>query len=148
MKCFICCSNRLWGLEDVGGGVSLRGIDDQSEHNKLKMENDHSQTPGLLINWSKWLITINLFSATGCVIGLKTAEQPGGITGVLFFLAILCFAVSLLCSSFFVFLLSACGEQAPVIRKYTWLAQLQLGLFALGLLFVLGWIAILSRVVT
>jgi hypothetical protein len=114
----------------------------------MTMENDQAHQSELLINWSKWLISINLFSATGCVIGLKTAPQLGGITGTLFFFAILCFVLSLLCSSLFVFLLSAREGHVTVTRKYTWLAHIQLGLFALGSLFVLSWIAVLSRVVT
>lgn len=110
------------------------------------MEDDslHKNTP--LINWSKWLITINLFSATGCILGLKTAGEAKETTGILFFLAILSFLLSTICSTLFVFLLSKPAAQDNDQRAYTWLATVQWFLFTLGLVFVLGWIGFLSGV--
>jgi Na+/H+-dicarboxylate symporter len=35
----------------------------------------NEKTNELLANWSKWLITINVFAATGCIVGLKTAGE-------------------------------------------------------------------------
>ena len=104
--------------------------------------NEWEKKSHLLIDWSKWLIGINLFAATGCVIGLKTAVQPGGITGVLFFLAVACFMASACCAALLVFLLSASLHR----QKWNWLALIQLSLFVMGVLFVLAWVAVLSQV--
>lgn len=110
------------------------------------MDRDHVTKNELLINWSKWLITINLFSATGCILGLKTAGDAKEATGVLFFLAVLFFLLSTICSTLFVFLLSRPVIQENDRQNYTWLATVQWILFTLGLVFVIGWIAFLSGV--
>ncbi len=101
----------------------------------------------LLINWSKWLISINFLAATGCIIGLKTAAAPAvDKTGIFFFLAILAFSVSVICSTRFVFLMAQIGlQKSDTTAKHIWLAKLQWILFTLGLLFVLVWIGFMSK---
>jgi hypothetical protein len=112
-------------------------------------ENDDNKTNELLINWSKWLISINLFAAMGCIMALKTAGDAVTKTGIFFFAAIFCFCISLLFSTLFVFLLSgqALKNQPRNSFKIIWLAKLQWLLFSLGVLFVLVWISVLSKVV-
>lgn len=53
----------------------------------------------LLTNWSKWLISVNMFAATGCLVGLKTAGEATGKVGVVFFDAILSFGLSIVCAT-------------------------------------------------
>lgn len=113
-------------------------------------ENNFQRTADLLINWSKWLITLSFTSGVGCILAMKTSEAPAlQRTGAVFFTAILFFCLSILCSSLFVFLLSkeknVVGKQENI--KGLWLAKLQLVLFAIAILFVLIWIAIFSKVV-
>ena len=112
----------------------------------MDAEKDNNGSTESLTEWSKWLITINLFSATGCILGLKTAGEAKETTGVLFFLAILSFLLSTICSTLFVFLLSRPVTPEDDRTGYTWLATVQWILFALGLLFVIAWIAVLSEV--
>lgn len=103
----------------------------------------------LLTNWSKWLITINMFAATGCIVGLKTAGEATEKVGVYFFFAILSFGLSIVSSTLFVFLVarqSLSGGNEEDTSKFIWLAKLQWVLFALGLIFVMIWIGFLSRV--
>jgi hypothetical protein len=102
-----------------------------------------------LVNWSKWLITINLFSATGCIIGLKTAGEATDKVGIFFFAAILCFGLSIVCATLFVFLAAILPFETANNGKpkFIWLAKLQWISFTSGLLFVLAWIAVLSKVV-
>jgi hypothetical protein len=102
----------------------------------------------LLTNWSKWLITINMFAATGCIVGLKTAGEAAEKVGIYFFGAVLSFGMSIVCSTLFVFLIAKQGlknddDKTP---EFIWLAKLQWILFTAGLLFVLVWIGFLSRV--
>jgi hypothetical protein len=111
------------------------------------MEEKQQKRHELLANWSKWLITINVFAATGCIAGLKTAGMGLEKTGVYFFAAIVSFGLSIVCATLFVFLLA--GQDAGDTRKETpfiWLAKTQWGLFTLGLLFVLIWAGFLSGV--
>lgn len=102
----------------------------------------------LLINWSKWLISINVFAATGCIVGLKTAGQATEKVGLYFFVAIVSFSLSIVCATLFVFLLA--GQTVSNVEKDTpsfiWLAKIQWILFTLGLTFVLIWIGFLSKV--
>lgn len=102
----------------------------------------------LLTNWSKWLITINMFAATGCIVGLKTAGEATEKVGVFFFVAILSFGLSIVCATLFVFLLARqnLGINDNDTLKFIWLAKLQWILFTLGLVFVLIWIGFLSKV--
>lgn len=102
----------------------------------------------LLTNWSKWLITINMFAATGCIVGLKTAGESTDKVGVFFFAAILLFGLSIVCSTLFVFLLAkqGLGNGDMNTSRFIWLAKLQWILFTLGFIFVLVWIGFLSKV--
>jgi hypothetical protein len=96
----------------------------------------------LLTDWSKWLISINFLSAVGCVVALKTGKPVPAI-GMFFFIAILCFALSMLTSSLFTLLLAR-NEDAETIVKhphFVWMAVVQWIFFATGLFFVLLWIA-------
>lgn len=106
---------------------------------------DNSNEP--LINWSKWLITINTFAATGCIVGLKTAGESTGKVGVFFFIAILCFCASIVCATLFVFLIAkkAFQKNQSALAKDIWLAKLQLVFFTMGLAFVIVWIGFLSK---
>jgi len=102
----------------------------------------------LLINWSKWLITLSFTSGIGCVLAMKTSEAAAlKRTGPVFFVAILLFCLSMLCSSLFVFMLSKAGKIESDLQsiKGLWLAKLQLLLFAGAILFVLIWLAILAK---
>lgn len=103
----------------------------------------------LLINWSKWLISINFLAATGCIVALKTAVGPVvDKTGVFFFLAILSFSLSVMCATRFVFLLSQLGlQESANSQKHMWLAKLQWTLFTLGIVFVLIWIGFMSKLI-
>lgn len=113
---------------------------DITSRNKTKNE--------LLINWSKWLISINGLAATGCIVGLKTAGQATEKVGLYFFVAIFSFGLSMICATLFVFLLSAqsitSAEKAT--SPFNFLAWIQLTLFIIGLIFVLIWIGFLSKV--
>ncbi len=102
----------------------------------------------LLTNWSKWLITINMFAAGGCIVGLKTAGEATEKVGIFFFLAILSFGLSIVSSTLFVFLLARqeLSGSDKNSSGFIWLAKLQWILFTLGLVFVLIWIGFLSRV--
>jgi hypothetical protein len=102
----------------------------------------------LLTNWSKWLITINMFAATGCVVALKTAGDSTEKTGKFFFAAIGLFGFSIICATLFVFLLAQQNlyNNNNTVTKFIWLAKLQWLLFIAGLVFVLLWIGFLSKV--
>jgi hypothetical protein len=111
-------------------------------------KNNTDKTNELLTNWSKWLITINMFAATGCIVGLKTAGEGTAKTGKFFFAAIGSFSFSIVCATLFVFLLAQHNlyNSNNTITKFIWLAKLQWILFILGLIFVLIWIGFLSKV--
>jgi hypothetical protein len=102
----------------------------------------------LLTNWSKWLISINMFAATGCIVGLKTAGDATEKVGVFFFAAILSFGLSVVSATLFVFLLAKQNMSSTEkdTTVFIWLAKLQWILFTLGLVFVLMWIGFLSKV--
>jgi hypothetical protein len=111
-------------------------------------KNNTNKTNELLTNWSKWLISINMFAATGCIVGLKTAGEATAKTGKYFFAAVGSFGLSIVCATIFVFLLAQQNllTKTSTITKFIWLAKLQLVLFILGLFFVLVWIGFLSKV--
>jgi hypothetical protein len=115
---------------------------------KDELENKRQRVNELLTNWSKWLITINMFAATGCVVGLKTAGESTEKTGIYFFAAILSFGLSIVCATLFVFLIAR--HSLKKIEKnatpFLWLAKMQWILFTMGLSFVLTWIGFLSKV--
>lgn len=115
----------------------------------METANKKEKAVELLTNWSKWLITINLFSAFGCVVALKTADDIPAKAGLFFFGAILSFILSIVCSTLFVFLMAKPGLKNgdDKTERFIWLAKLQWVLFATGLLFVLVWVAGLSKVV-
>jgi hypothetical protein len=102
----------------------------------------------LIISWSKWLITINLFATTGCIVGLKTAGEATEKVGMYFFAAILSFCLSVTASTLFVFLLAKQNINGTEkdVTAFVWLAKLQWILFTIGLAFVLIWIGFLSKV--
>jgi hypothetical protein len=102
----------------------------------------------LLTNWSKWLISINMFAATGCIVGLKTAGEATEKVGIYFFAAILSFGLSIVCATLFVFLIARHSLNETEINTITfiWLAKIEWILFTLGLVFVLVWIGFLSKV--
>jgi hypothetical protein len=111
--------------------------------------NPQAKANELLTNWSKWLITINMFTATGCVLGLKTAGEGTEKVGIYFLGAILSFTLSIVSSTLFIFLIAMQGLKHGNDDKtanFIWLAKLQWVLFTLGLFFVLVWIGFLSRV--
>jgi hypothetical protein len=114
----------------------------------MEEENNNSRAGELLTNWSKWLISINVFAATGCIVGLKTAGEAVVKTGVYFFMAILFFGLSVVCATLFVFLMAkkAFDKNETSPPKYMWLANLQWFFFMLGLMFVLIWIGFLSKI--
>jgi tellurite resistance protein TehA-like permease len=99
-----------------------------------------------LSDWSKWLIGVNFGAATGCVLvlrgGAAEAVRP------MLLLAIIFFALSVLCSSLFVFLLSVqvekIGETNEV--KYKPIGIIQLLLFGAGVVSLLAWVVKLSGV--
>ncbi|HEY5704238.1 MAG TPA: hypothetical protein VIS96_01545 [Terrimicrobiaceae bacterium] len=99
-----------------------------------------------LSDWSKWLMSLDVVAATGCVLVLKgdTAEA----VRPMLLLAIILFSLSTLCSSLFVFLLSSQIEKIAEVReiKFKRFGIAQLVLFAAGLLCLLAWVAMLSRV--
>lgn len=100
-----------------------------------------------LTDWSKWLITINFLSATGCIVALKSADDVKPRIGAFFFAAIVCFCLSVICSTLFVFLLARARlKQGANPRRYTWLTMMQWIFFTTGLAFVLTWIGFLSKV--
>jgi hypothetical protein len=111
-------------------------------------KNNTDKVGELLTNWSKWLITINMFAATGCVVGLKTAGDAAEKTGKFFFAAIGLFGFSIICATLFVFLLAQQNlyNNNNTVTKFIWLAKLQWLLFIAGLVFVLLWIGFLSKV--
>jgi hypothetical protein len=111
-------------------------------------KNNADKAGELLTNWSKWLITINMFAATGCIVGLKTAGETIEKTGKFFFAAIGSFGLSVVCATLFVFLLAlqSLHNSKNTMAKFIWLAKLQWLLFTLGLVFVLVWIGLLSKV--
>lgn len=115
----------------------------------METVNKKEKANELLTNWSKWLITINLFSAFGCVVALKTTDYIPDKVGLFFFGAILSFALSIICSTLFVFLIAKTGlkNDDGKTAGFIWLAKLQWILFTIGLLFVLVWIAVLSKVI-
>lgn len=116
------------------------------EPNQKEREVKKQKAVELLINWSKWLISINFLAATGCIIGLKAAGDAVEKTGVYFFLAILAFSLSVICSTRFVFLMSQRGlQKTDTTSKHMWLAKLQWILFTLGLVCVLIWIGFMSK---
>jgi hypothetical protein len=99
-----------------------------------------------LSDWSKWLISVNFAAATGCVFVLREgAAEP--VRPMLLF-AIIFFSLSVLCSTLFVFLLSSQVEKIAEIKeiKYKQLGAIQLILFGAGLICLLAWVTILSRV--
>jgi hypothetical protein len=113
-------------------------------------ENNVQKTADQLINWSKWLITLSFSAGVGCVLGLKTASDTAlQKTGTIFFLAVLSFCLSIVCSAIFVLLLSDIKQHHVKNGriKFRWLASLQMALFSTGLLFVLLWIARLGKVI-
>jgi hypothetical protein len=115
----------------------------------MDMESKTDKVNESLANWSKWLIGVNLFSAVGCVVALKTADYISAKVGLFFFIAILSFGLSIVCSTLFVFLIAKQGLKSGdgnKTVKIIWLAKLQWILFALGLVFVLVWIGWLSKV--
>lgn len=114
----------------------------------MDANNNKEKANELLANWSKWLITINLFSAFGCVVALKTADYIPAKVGLFFFGAILSFTLSIVCSTLFVFLIAKQGlkNDDDKTAGFMWLAKLQWILFTIGLFFVLVWIAVLSKV--
>jgi hypothetical protein len=99
----------------------------------------------MLTDWSKWLISINFISGVGCVIALKTAK-PVPLIGGFFFAAIVCFALSMITSTLFTLLLAKDSEKEK-LPSFVWMAIVQWVLFALGLVFVLLWIARLAAVI-
>jgi hypothetical protein len=117
-------------------------MDTITEKNKKQIANE------LLVNWSKWLISINFFAATGCVVALKTADKVTGSSGTFFFCAIISFCLSVVCSTFFVLLIAVkeVKHNAVETKQFLWLAYLQWFLFIAGTVFVLLWIAVLSGV--
>jgi hypothetical protein len=117
-------------------------MDTITEKNKKQIANE------LLVNWSKWLISINFFAATGCVVALKTADKAASTVGIFFFSAILSFSLSIVCSTLLVLLIAMQGlRNNPAETKlFLWLAYLQWFLFIAGTVFVLLWIGVLSGV--
>ena len=113
----------------------------------METEKNKQQSMQSLTDWSKWLITINFLSATGCIIALETSN-PSGKVGVFFFAAILSFSLSVICSTLFILMLAI--QDLPRSgfdsRQFTWLAMLQWVLFTIGLLCVLIWIGFLTKV--
>lgn len=117
-------------------------MDNLTEKNKLKAIDQ-------LSNWSKWLISINFFASTGCVIILKGMDEKAiHKVGPYLFTAILLFALSVLCATIFTFCMvneSSLVSSTSKIR-FLWLAKLQWALFALGLAFLLVWVGFLSKI--
>jgi len=101
----------------------------------------------LLANWSKWFITLNFLSGTGCIIALKTAGESASKTGAIFFIAILFFGLSVISAVLFVFLLANQAVETQTGElKHLWLAKLQFIFFVAALIFVMIWIGFLSKV--
>jgi uncharacterized membrane protein YjjP (DUF1212 family) len=99
-----------------------------------------------LSDWSKWLISVNFAAATGCVLVLR--GDPAERVRPMLLFAIIFFSLSVLCSSLFVFLLSSQVEKIAETKKvkYKQLGAIQLILFSAGLICLLAWVTILSRV--
>ena len=119
----------------------MENRDDNSRENLLK-------AIGSLSDWSKWLIGVNFGAATGCVLvlrgGAAEAVRP------MLLVAIVCFALSVLCSSLFVFLLSVQVEKISETNevKYKPIGIIQLLLFGAGVISLLAWVVKLSGVFT
>ncbi|MEO5999099.1 MAG: hypothetical protein ABIN89_20155 [Chitinophagaceae bacterium] len=113
----------------------------------MEMEKNKHQSMQSLTDWSKWLISINFLSATGCIIALETSSPPSNV-GIFFFAAILLFSLSVICSTLFTLMLAIQDLPKSELdsRQFTWLAMLQWILFTLGLLCVLIWIGFLTKV--
>jgi hypothetical protein len=99
-----------------------------------------------LSDWSKWLISVNFAAATGCVLVLR--GDPAERVRPMLLFAIILFSLSALCAALFVFLLSNQVEKIAEIKKvkYKQLGAIQLILFGAGLISLLAWVTILSRV--
>jgi hypothetical protein len=111
-------------------------------------EMNREKAKELLTNWSKWLITINMFAATGCIVGLKTAGETIPKVGIYFFAAVVSFGLSIVCATLFVFLMArlTLSTRERNTLSFIWLVAVQWVLFALGLGFAGTWIGVLSKV--
>jgi len=110
--------------------------------------NDNNSFPARhpLTEWSKWLININVFATTGCIVGLKTAGAAREKTGIFFFFANVAFRLSVTCANLFLQLTA----RGPLPAEWTtlklyWMPVLQWVLFVAGIVFVLTWITYLSK---
>ena len=110
-----------------------------------------------LRDWSKWLIGLDFFTGTGCVVVLErgvSANLKPVLVG-----AILLVALSALVTALVLGVLAALVQELPLADEFgnvqsiydyhIWqgvslgrLVQLQFGLFALGVVFVVVWVAL------
>jgi hypothetical protein len=78
---------------------------EQSESNSLTR-------PQMLVNWSKWLITLNFSAATGCVLVLKISnETTVQKVGPYLFMAVFFFILSVVVSTLFVLMMALSKEE-------------------------------------
>ena len=118
---------------------------EKSENHAMSDRETRSQ---LLINWSKWLITINFSAATGCVLVLKISnEATVQKVGPYLFMAVFFFLLSVLVSTLFVLLMALRKEHNDIdgVSTFNWLAWLQWILFIGGFILLLCWLAFLSK---
>jgi hypothetical protein len=101
-----------------------------------------------LKDWCKWMSTIHVFAASGCVVALKTTDNPSGKAGPLFFFAIIFFGLGILLGSMVVLLLA--GKQTPKPKPVQfllhWLPLAHWVLFGAGLVALLSWVGVLTGV--
>lgn len=110
-----------------------------------------------LRDWSKWLIGLDFIAGAGCIIVLQGGVGPG--LRLLLVMAIVLFALSAVAAALITGILAAMVQRCPVhdeagnvqsiYRHPVWrgvslglLVRIQFVLFALGILHVLGWVAL------
>lgn len=95
-----------------------------------------------LIQWSKWMISVNFLAGSGCVAVLRDIKSQGTANvSVWLLIAIALFACCILCSVTFNLILSMeVGAEFTLKKKHKFLAGLQLALFTLALISLFSWV--------
>lgn len=100
------------------------------------------ELPKELIQWSKWMISINFLAGSGCVAVLRDIKSQGASNvSIWLLIAIGLFACCILCSVILNLVLSLeIGSDFTLKMKHKILAGLQLGLFTLALISLFSWV--------
>ena len=101
-----------------------------------------ADVPKALIDWSKWLIAINFSAATGCIIIFdKNALTIKTVTGFYILLAVIFFALAVIISILFTFLLSTQMTEAFQLKNSHYLlGGLQILFFVLAIACLCLWV--------